>query len=137
MELNKFKRLLLLLSAIFVISLIFTLADTYTLNSTAYDLGYSVGQMMRFLFNILTMLVLFSFLIRTVKVENLLLFVVSFFIISLIFTLPYLPSKSLSPFDLGFSVGQMMKHSIKGLFSILLLFAAYKKFNSEKLHSRI
>jgi hypothetical protein len=137
MELNKFKRLLLLLSAIFVISLIFTLADTYTLNSTAYDLGYSVGQMMRRLFNILTMLVLFSFLIRTVKVENLLLFVVSFFIISLIFTLPYLPSKSLSPFDLGFSVGQMMKHSIKGLFSILLLFAAYKKFNSEKLHSRI
>lgn len=128
MESSKIKRLILLIIAVFIISLIFTLIDTYPWDLSSYDLGKSTGLMMRHLLKVLVMLGLMTVIIRTFKIERLDLLILILFLSSLFFTVVTSYPWNFSSFEFGKLAGKMFVRMIENLLTLGLIYLIIKRF---------
>lgn len=129
---NKIKRLVSLILSVFLISLIFTLIDSYPWNKSAYDLGHSTGLMMRHLIEILAMFGMMILIVNTFKIEKLILLILTAFCI--VFTISLFasyPWDNMSSYDFGRSVGHIFSQAIKIIILLGWLVSKSKLFRLE------
>jgi hypothetical protein len=128
MENSKIKRLISLIFVVFIVSLVFTLVDSYPWNLSSYDLGKSTGLMMRHLIKILVMLALIMLIIRTFRIERLDLLILILLLSSFIFTIASSNPWNLSSFEFGKLAGKMFARMIENLLTLGLIYLSIKRF---------
>ena len=67
MESNKVKKVIILIIVVFVVSLLYTIVDTYPWNITSYDMGRYTGIIFKHIIKVLGLTGLFILLIRNSK----------------------------------------------------------------------